>query len=60
MATDKLVRKFYKISNDIDEIHKENIDDFIENQFNCLRVCSIQANEKEKKQFLKNEYSEKL
>ena len=59
-ATDELFRRLYKLSNDIDEVHKKNINDFIKNQFNCVRVCSMQVNKNDNEQFLKNEYSEKF
>ena len=45
--------------NDIDEVHEKNIDDFIDNQFNCVRIYSMRVNENDDKQSLKNEYSEK-
>ena len=38
-ATDELSRKLRELSNDIDEIHEKNINDFIDDQFNCVRVC---------------------
>ena len=46
-------------TNDIDEVHEKNIDDFIDDQFNCVRVCSMRVNENDNEQSLKNEYSEK-
>ena len=57
--TNQLSRKSREFLNDIDEIHKENIDDFIDDQFNCRRVCSMRINKSDDEQFLKNEYSEK-
>ena len=36
--TDELFRKFREFSNNIDEVHEENIDDFIDNQFNCANM----------------------
>ena len=59
-AADKLSRKLYKLSNDIDEVHETNINDFINDQLNCVRVCSMRINENDNEQFLKNEYSEKF
>ena len=44
-AADELSRRFREFSNDIDEIHEKNIDDFIDDQLNCMRVCSVQINE---------------
>ena len=46
--------------NDIDEVHEKNIDDFIDEQFNCVRVYFVQVNEKENERFLKDEYSKNL
>ena len=59
-ATDELSRKFHELSNDIDEVYEKNIDDFIDDQFNCVRICSIRVNENDDEQSLKNEYSEKF
>ena len=58
-ATGELSWIFHEFSNDIDEVHEKNIDDFINNQFNCMRVCSMRVNEKDDEQFLKNEYFKK-
>ena len=52
-------RRFRNFSNDIDEIYKKNIDDFINEQLNCIRVCSMNVNEIEKKLSLKKNYFEK-
>ena len=38
---------------------KKNIDDFINDQLNCVRICSMRVNENDDEQSLKNEYSEK-
>ena len=43
-VADELFRKSRESSNDIDEIYKENIDDFIDDQFNRVRVCSVRVN----------------
>ena len=59
-VTDELSRKSYKFSNDIDEIHEKNIDDFIDDQFNCMRIYSMRVNKNKNEQSLKNEYSEKF
>ena len=58
--TDELFRKLREFSNDIDEVHKKNIDDFIDDQFNCMRICSMRVNENDNEQSLKNKYSEKF
>ena len=58
-ATNKLSRKSHEFSNDIDEVYEKNIDNFINDQFNCVRVCSMQVNENNNEQSLKNEYSAK-
>ena len=60
IATDELFRKFCEFSNDIDEVHERNIDDFIDDQFNCVRICSMRVNKNDDEQLLKNEYSEKF
>ena len=59
-ATDELSRRSRELSNDIDEVHEKNIDDFINDQLNCVRVCSMRVNENDDEQFLKNEYFEKF
>ena len=59
-ATDELFRRSRKLSNDIDEVHEKNIDDFINDQLNCVRICSMRVNENDDEQSLKNEYSEKF
>ena len=60
ITTDKLSRRSRESSNDIDEVDEKNIDDFIDDQFNCVRVCSMRVNENDDEQLLKNEYSEKF
>ena len=59
-ATDELSRRSRELLNDIDEVHEKNIDDFIDDQLNCVRIYSVRVNENDDKQFLKNEYSEKF
>ena len=39
---------------------KKNIDNFINDQFNYVQMYSMQVNENNDEQFLKNEYSEKF
>ena len=39
---------------------KKNIDDFINDQLNCVRIYSVQVNENNNEQSLKNKYSEKF
>ena len=55
IATDELLRKFCEFSNEIDKVHEKNIDNFIDNQYNCAQICSMQINENDDEQFLKNE-----
>ena len=57
-ATDEFSRKFCELLNDIDEVHEKNINDFIDDQFNCMQICLMRINENDNEQFLKNEYSE--
>ena len=59
-ATDELFRRSCELLNDIDEVHKKNINDFIDDQFNCMQICSIRINENDNEQSLKNEYFEKF
>ena len=59
-ATDELSRKFCEFPNNIDKIYKKNIDNFIDDQFNCMQICLIQINENDNEQSLKNEYFEKF
>ena len=56
---DDFSRRFRNFLNDIDETHEKNIDDFIDEQLNCVRVCSVSVNEVEKKLSLKENYFEK-
>ena len=56
---DNFSRRFRNFSNDIDKIHEENIDDFINELLNCVRVCFVNVNEIEKKLSLKESYFEK-
>ena len=60
IATDEFFWKSYELSNDIDKIHEKNIDDFVNDQFNCVQVCSMRVNENDDEQFLKNKYFEKF
>ena len=60
ITTNELFRRFYEFSNNINKVHEKNIDDFIDDQLNCVRVCLIQINGNDDEQFLKNEYSEKF
>ena len=56
---DDLSRRFRNSLNDIDEVYKKNIDDFINEQLNYIRVCFISVNEVKKKLSLKRSYFEK-
>ena len=60
IAAEELFRKSCEFSNDIDKIYKKNIDNFLDDQFNYVRIYSMQINEKNNKQSLKNKYSEKF
>ena len=60
IAADEFFRRSRELSNDIDEVHEKNIDDFIDDQLNCVRICSMRVNENDDEQSLKNEYSEKF
>ena len=54
-----LSRQFRDFLNDIDEIHEKNINDFIDKQLNCVRVCSVNVNEVKKELSLKKNYFKK-
>ena len=58
-AIDKFSRRFYNSLNDINEAHEQNIDDFIDDRFNFVWMCSIKVNEKKNEQFLKDKYVKK-
>ena len=60
IAIDELFRKSCESPNDINEVHEKNIDDFINDRFNCVRIYSMQINENNDEQSLKNKYSEKF
>ena len=60
IATDEIFRNNREFSNDIEEMHEKNINDFINDQLSCVRICSMQINENDNEQFLKNEYFEKF
>ena len=59
-AADELFRRSREFSNDIDEVHEKNINDFINDQLNCVRICSMRVNKNDDEQSLKNEYFEKF
>ena len=58
-VVDDFSRWSRNFSNDIDEFYEENIDDFIDEQLNCVRVYFVNVNEIEKKLSLKKNYFEK-
>ena len=58
-AADDFSRRFWDLSDDIDEAHEKNIDDFIDEQLNCVHVCFVSVSEAEKKLPLKESYFEK-
>ena len=60
IATDELSRKSHKLLHNIYKVHEKNINDFINDQFNYMRVCSMRVNKNDDEQSLKNKYSEKL
>ena len=59
-ATDELSRKSCEFSNDIAEIPEKNINGFINDQFNCIRIYSMWINKNDDEQFLKNKYFKKF
>ena len=60
IIVDDFFRRFWDSLNDIDEVYQKNIDDFIDEQFNYVRVYSVRVNEAEKKLSLKKNYFEKF
>ena len=52
-------RQFRNFLNDIDKIHEKNINDFINKQLNCVRVCFMNVNKIKKKLSLKKNYFKK-
>ena len=59
-AADELSRRSHKFSNNINEIHEKNINNFIDDHFNYMQIYSMRVNENDDEQSLKNEYSEKF
>ena len=59
IAADELFRKSRELLNNIDEVYKKNIDDFIDDRFNCEQICSVRVNQNDDEKSLKNEYFEK-
>ena len=57
-AADGLSRRPRGPSDDIDEVHEKDIDDFIDEQLNCVRVCPVSVNEAEEELPLEGSYSE--
>ena len=60
IVIDKLSRKLCELLNEMDKGHEKNINDFIDDQFNCMRIYLIRINKNDNKQFLKNEYFKKF
>ena len=56
---DDLFQQFWSFSNDINKIYEKNIDDFIDEQLNCVCVYFVNVNEIEEKLLLKKNYFEK-
>ena len=56
---DDLSRRFQNFLNDINKVHEKIIDNFINEQLNCVRIYSVNVNKVKKKLFLKKNYFEK-
>jgi len=54
----ELSRRFKESSNDEDETHEKNIDDFIDAQLNFIHLCSVNIVVEEDMSILKDSYSE--
>jgi len=57
-ALDELSCRFRKSSNNEDEIHEKDINDFINTQLNFIHLCSVNIIVEEDMLILKNSYSE--
>ena len=59
IAANKLSRRLRASSNDQNEIYEKNINDFIDEQLNCVRVYSITVSKELKSNSLNAEYEKK-
>ena len=59
IAVDDFFQWFQNSLNEIDEIHEEDINDFINKQLNCIYIYFMNVNEIEKKLSLKENYFKK-
>ncbi len=57
-ALDELLRRFKESSDDEDETHEKDIDDFIDAQLNFIHLCSVNIVVEEDMSILKDSYSE--
>ncbi len=57
-ALDELLRRFKESSNDEDETHEKDINDFIDAQLNFIHLCSVNIIVEENMLILKDLYSE--
>ena len=59
IVADELFRRLRMFFNDEDEAHKQNIDDFIDSQLNCVRICSVLVTKETERNPLDSKYNEK-
>ena len=59
IITDELFRRLKMFFNNKDEAYKQNINDFIDSQLNCVRVCSVSVTEETERNSLNSKYNEK-
>ncbi len=57
-ALDELLRRLRESSNDEDEIHEKDINNFIDAQLNFIHLCSVSIVVEEDMSILKDSYSE--
>jgi len=57
-ALDEFLRRLRESSDDKDETHEKNINDFIDAQLNFIHLCSVSIIVKEDMSILKDLYSE--
>jgi len=61
ITINKFSRRLRKLFDDVKKINKKNIDYFINNQLNCVRVCFVRITTLTKnKKIFENKYLNKL
>ena len=60
IVADELFKRLRMSFDNEDEAHEQNIDDFIDSQLNCVRICSVSVTKKTERNSLNSKYNEKL